>query len=123
MTDIEAERGELSTRLAGAPDRDLEEAAKWERGGRRGTAPEPSRPALEVDHAALLIDTRSRLDCRCLERHRQSNHSVDLRVAVGLVEPPPPRRLLGGRRGDVSVQRRIVWVLQPTLHDLSLIHI
>lgn len=49
--DIEAERGELSTRLAGAPDRDLEEAAKWERGGRRGTAPEPSRPALEVDLA------------------------------------------------------------------------
>ena len=59
--EVEAKRLGLFDRLRGAPAADLEALAAWERGGRRGSRPEPTAPALEAELGRLQEEERALL--------------------------------------------------------------
>lgn len=90
-SEVAARRQDAIDRLDGSGGRDLKALAEWERSGRDGPRPEPSRPALEAelkeiqreDHGlALALDQVARERADHVSKHR----SKLMRDAEGLVE-------------------------------------
>ena len=59
--ELEQERAEATAELQNAPSQDLDALAAWERGGRRGSRPESTRPALESKVGRLQEEERALL--------------------------------------------------------------